>query len=321
MAAPAFGRGLLVATAFAMLAGSAFLSLDSHSWAVVGTLSAVLLGACAASLRVPWQRHPAASIAFPLTVLAALGVVGLMAQDVSVAFASLIPVCFVFTGLFHRARATLALVPFAVAAYLSLMTVFRATTWVRVAIAVFTWLVIGQVLSLTVAHLRRLTRRLEVDARTDPLTRLANRRALSEQLEALEPGDAVAILDLDHFKQINDACGHTAGDAVLKEFARTLELAVRRRDFVARYGGEEFVIVCPQSSALQVLDVLAVVREDWTGRHGGVTFSAGVSRVTTDLPPAAALAAADVALYQAKQAGRDGVRVHDVATPASRWRN
>lgn len=153
-------------------------------------------------------------------------------------------------------------------------------------------------------------------AHRDALTGLANRRACEAAYAAAAAGPLVLmLLDLDHFKQVNDVHGHLAGDAVLRRVAEVLLLAVRDADCVARFGGEEFVVLLPQATADVATQVATrlralLARTDWTdlvpGR--GVTVSGGWVEVRPAEPLDAALQRADAKLYAAKAAGRD--RIH-----------
>nr|WP_240933433.1 GGDEF domain-containing protein [Cellulomonas sp. IC4_254] len=156
---------------------------------------------------------------------------------------------------------------------------------------------------------RDLRRRLADDARTDVLTSLGNRRDLEERLSQARPGDCLVIADLDHFKRLNDTRGHAAGDAVLEKFGGYLAQHIRRRDYAARYGGEEFVLILPRTEPVQAATMLRALRTEWAEQATGVTFSAGIAVVTQGTPPGSALAAADIALYRAKDAGRDQIRI------------
>jgi len=162
-------------------------------------------------------------------------------------------------------------------------------------------------------------RRAEAEAksaRLDPLTQLANRQALDEALEVLPPQPAVVMLDLDHFKLINDRYGHDAGDAVLVEVARALRGALRPGDFCARMGGEEFCVVLAEIGTLEklreVTERLRLAIEQV--RPAGfpvvsVTASVGGLRVPEGLPVAEALRLADQATYRAKANGRNCVEL------------
>ncbi|MGE7993155.1 diguanylate cyclase [Pseudomonas sp. NPDC089554] len=158
-------------------------------------------------------------------------------------------------------------------------------------------------------------------AMIDPLTGLPNRAAWSERVEQevldwQENGGhlAMAILDLDHFKRINDGYGHLAGDKVLKIVADQLRKRLRGRDFIARFGGEEFVMLLPQTSpaaALQVAEALRAAVEacpfHFKGERVVITTSIGVSTFRSGERPDQVLKRADEALYRAKDQGRNRV--------------
>ncbi len=159
---------------------------------------------------------------------------------------------------------------------------------------------------------------LEALATTDGLTGLLNHRAFQERL-AEEFGRAdrhdaplsLLLLDVDQFKQYNDAFGHPAGDDVLRRVADVLRRSVRDADQVARYGGEEFVVVLPQTDVAGARLIAeriraAVATEPWPRRL--VTVSVGATSLGPDAPtPAAMIARADDALYRSKREGRDRV--------------
>ncbi|WP_143517400.1 GGDEF domain-containing protein [Pseudonocardia sp. MH-G8] len=157
----------------------------------------------------------------------------------------------------------------------------------------------------------------------DPLTGLPNRRALDMRLDeatstASSQPCAVALIDLDGFKDVNDARSHAVGDEVLQEVASCLRTTLRAQDLVARYGGDEFVVVMPATplpvacAALQrAADAVAALPVD---AAAGVTISVGVVRAPLDGEPSAALAAADSAMYRAKRAGGNTV-VSGAAAP------
>ncbi len=144
--------------------------------------------------------------------------------------------------------------------------------------------------------------RLAESAWTDLLTGLPNRRMLDRALGRLAPDDTVIMLDLDHFKQVNDTFGHAAGDEVLRAFGRVLRHTTRGRETVGRFGGEEFLIVMGPPEGADVL--LQRLRAGWLAeRPFPVTFSAGIAASAGD--PDETVILADQALYQAKEAGRD----------------
>lgn len=155
-------------------------------------------------------------------------------------------------------------------------------------------------------------------ARTDALTGLPNRRYLEEALAAevarahRHGGPlAVAIFDVDHFKTVNDVNGHAAGDETLRVIAMMAREVARSSDLVGRFGGDEFVFLLPQTdvdgASELVWRLVREVRAKWTSPR--VTLSAGIAALLPGESAGALLARADAALYEAKKAGRDTVRV------------
>jgi diguanylate cyclase (GGDEF)-like protein len=154
----------------------------------------------------------------------------------------------------------------------------------------------------------RVIRTLADAASHDALTGVQNRRAAQAQLESLHAGDAVMILDLDHFKAVNDSLGHQIGDQVLAEFGDFLRNETRPNDLVARYGGEEFLLICRIVTPNQATHIIERLLEAWRARRPLITFSAGHSVHRDGDPPDLTFAHADTALYEAKNAGRDQAR-------------
>ena len=143
------------------------------------------------------------------------------------------------------------------------------------------------------------------EAETDPLTHLANRRTFARALATMQPGDALVLVDLDHFKQVNDVHGHQVGDQTLRLLARDLRDTARQVDCVARYGGEEFAVVLPEAGIDGAQVMLGRFRRAWAARQPVATFSAGIARHEPGRLPRETLRLADEALYAAKAAGRD----------------
>ncbi len=156
-------------------------------------------------------------------------------------------------------------------------------------------------------------------ARTDGLTGLLNRRAFDDELaiavartERYQRDLSLIILDIDHFKQLNDTYGHPAGDAVIRAVSRVLLDKSRRIDLVARIGGEEFAMILadtPASAALRLAERLRQAISNASSETIAFSASLGVASVQdTETRPEALLEAADNALYAAKKAGRNCVR-------------
>lgn len=163
-------------------------------------------------------------------------------------------------------------------------------------------------------------RELERLAATDRLTGLANRLRLDETLEReiyrahryVSPL-SVILVDVDHFKAVNDSLGHAAGDAALAGIAGVLRARIRESDLVGRWGGEEFLIVSPGSGGEAARQLAEHLREAVAAtalpRCGARTASFGVAECAGDDSPATLVARADSALYAAKHAGRNRVEV------------
>lgn len=188
-------------------------------------------------------------------------------------------------------------------------------------------------LQAQVAENERLQQQLRAQALEDPLTGLHNRRHLFEAGEALlallrrrgEPL-AAAIVDLDHFKQVNDRYGHDAGDRVLRAFAGLARRETRAEDVVCRYGGEEFVLLMPGADAAQaaariteMLPRFAAMRfDDTQGDTFSCSFSAGIAATGAGGEELRVLLErADAALYAAKNAGRACVQLADESSMKS----
>ncbi len=163
-------------------------------------------------------------------------------------------------------------------------------------------------------------RELEVLAVTDRLTGLFNRRKLDQLLEdelvrrrRYGGGFSVVMIDIDHFKDVNDTHGHAVGDSVLVELARILRERTREADALARQGGEEFVVVCRNPAATGCGAMAESLREAIAEHSfalvGKVTASFGVASCREDDTVATLLARADAALYRAKAAGRNRVEM------------
>ena len=160
-------------------------------------------------------------------------------------------------------------------------------------------------------------------ARTDPLTGFGNRRAMGEIIardiaRARRTKDPFcsAILDVDHFKKVNDEYGHAVGDKALVHLGFVVKSAIRETDVICRYGGEEFVVVLPGAAAQGarfVIDRLRVMVENSPLVHGKdrltIRFSAGVAELQPGETVDGLLERADQALYEAKRAGRNRVVV------------
>ncbi|MDR2614859.1 MAG: diguanylate cyclase [Candidatus Accumulibacter sp.] len=177
----------------------------------------------------------------------------------------------------------------------------------------------------------RLFERINAMATTDGLTGLNNRRYFFEladrefvRYKRYGAPLSVFMIDIDHFKRINDTHGHAVGDRVLMHLAKTLTDEVRDSDIVGRYGGEEFAVILPETNLETALDIAERVRQAvendaaHTEESGDIryTLSIGVSTFIRDVQAVATVfETADKGLYEAKAAGRNRVVAKEIETP------
>jgi diguanylate cyclase (GGDEF)-like protein len=173
------------------------------------------------------------------------------------------------------------------------------------------------------AQLHEKARQLEQMAATDALTGLYNRRHFNRVVEQLfaeahryDQDLACVMIDMDGFKQINDARGHLIGDQVIACAARVISVNLRKMDIAARYGGDEFVLLLPRQGITEARLVAERIREEYRfsssqllDQPTGMSLSVGIASIRTACPsgPEQLIAAADSVLYRAKEAGRDRV--------------
>jgi diguanylate cyclase (GGDEF)-like protein len=177
-------------------------------------------------------------------------------------------------------------------------------------------------------RMQEQAREIEVklaDALTDPLTGLANRRALNQELsrraaefKRMRTPLSLVMVDVDYFKRLNDTQGHQAGDAVLRGVAGVLKATVREMDLATRYGGEEFAVILPTATlqvarqiAERIRQAIAQARFGFGGRELRVTASIGAAEMLAGGDQETLVERADLALYAAKEAGRNVAYYHD----------
>ena len=164
---------------------------------------------------------------------------------------------------------------------------------------------------VAVDRLRGEQQRTE-EAETDVLTGVLSRRAWMRRLGSAEPGDVLCLIDLDHFKSVNDRAGHAAGDDVLRAVGALLQRMFRFPDACGRYGGDELVCLATQMPVASMVDRVEATRLAWVQARPVAGTSVGLSVGVAGVGPSggrAALRAADAALYRAKAAGRDRTEI------------
>jgi diguanylate cyclase (GGDEF)-like protein len=290
-----------------------------------GALFAVALDALNVTIGVsarfiPWTAwHPRAVLVLPALALANLSVNianGFLPASTQGIWLVLV---FVWIGQWQPPRTSIAMGPVAATAY-TLPFLFGTAVTPSAVSAVGIGVPVAVLIGETIARKERATRLAQAGQQdalallaaanlTDDLTGLGNRRRANVLLDSLQDGDALAMLDLDLFKDVNDSLGHQTGDQVLQSLGTYLRGAVRGADGVARFGGEEFVVVlrgASESAPVTVSRLLA----GWRATEPVTTLSAGVSVHRSGQSYDVTFANADAALYQAKRDGRDRLAVH-----------
>ncbi len=312
------GQMLLVVTGAITVLTLPLFHPDAAAWLTVGIVSEAMLVVLVVSEFLPWRRLPRRfALIFPTSVALALAAIGLETTNIASAYAGLFILCFTHIGLTQRPWTSVAAVPVGILAWICTYGGWHPQLIPRLLIAVLIWALLGELLAQLMRRQRVLSRQLRRAAHTDSLTGIANRRDLTLRLSRVVVGDVIILVDLDHFKQLNDSHGHAVGDRVLADFGQALRAALREQDYPARYGGEEFAIHLPATSLEGAGTVLERLRHHWSLLQPEVTFSAGVVRCTPERDAIAALAAADSCLYAAKAAGRNTDRYEQsaLATP------
>lgn len=275
--------------------------------------------------RLPWDRWDARTTLVLVPIAFGLIVAGRWYDPAGIetVYALWFVVVFGWVGAWHAPRTSILLAPSATLAYvvpfLPGSPAESSKSLATVAIAIPIAVLLAEVLAAKTGAMRRAQTALEASAQlleranlTDDLTGVGNRRRANAMLDTMQPGDGLVLLDLDHFKVVNDTWGHAEGDRVLMQLGTYLLESLRDADCVARFGGEEFLVLLRGPGA----DLGAVVERllgGWRAAGCGVTLSAGAAVHDAGRGPTATLKLADQLLYRAKAAGRD--RVVTEATP------
>lgn len=263
----------------------------------------------ALAVALPWRSwHPMAALAMPAALIVSLAVLSMLGGDLGplgLPYVGMYCLSFVHTGVWLPPRASWWLLIPAVGCYPLLVGQWDRQVALRLAIMALVWVLVGELVAHLQTRQKATEGALRAATRLDALTHLDNRRGMAVRMGNLVGGEIVVMLDLDHFKMVNDTRGHAGGDAVLADFAAVLSLELRHGDYAARYGGEEFVLVLTNTDVASVPAILARLRKSWGVVQPGLTFSSGYARHEAGTSAASSLACADEALYAAKAAGRN----------------
>lgn len=258
---------------------------------------------------------------FPLLLLVELFGLGLLGPSAVQPYLAMVPLAFIYVGLTCRPNRSWWLIPPACAAWLIAYEVPAhgpdAQVFIRLPISMVVWVLIAELLSRYVAAVGNQAESLADDAVTDVLTGLPNRRALGPVLIDAGPGDALVMLDVDHFRSINEQHGHAGGDAILRRLGAVVRSSLRGDDTALRYGGEEILLRLSGIGDLTALEqTLHRLQTAWREVEPTVTFSGGGVILAPGSDTTAALRVADACLYEAKVSGRNRVRLRDLGSNA-----
>jgi len=285
---------------------------------VLAPLAAAVIGVGMGIVALPWRRWaPNRTLALVPLVLGLLAAAERFGHAPQTAYGAFFVVVFAWVGTWHAPRTSLFFAPLATAAYvLPFATVAHPApeTLRSTGLVIPISVLVGEMLASATQRMRVAQAEQEAAAArlaeanlTDELTGVGNRRRGNALLDSIRPGDALVVLDLDHFKQVNDSIGHGAGDRLLAAAGEFLRGRLRHGDEIARFGGDEFILVLRDAGA-SASEAAARLVAGWRAGNPLATLSAGVATHVAGTHPDATFAAADRALYRAKRCGRDQVR-------------
>lgn len=311
-----------------LMVGLALLILPAIAWvdyqlgyrfaAAIEAIAAITLLCLIPLIQLLGVKRAARLILLIMFVLAALGSVEKLGSTPNFAWFAIMPFLYIAVGgLGLGTLLTVAHFVFIIACYLlfgsEVVAAIDTGTWIQLGLAYFTAAGLAAGYEYTQRQLRLKLRAL---ADHDPLTGLLNRRGMEKRLHELtgflrrhEIAVTLALLDIDHFKRVNDEFGHDVGDAALSEIGRELKRLFRESDYIARWGGEEFLVALTHTNLAEAATVLERLRSEVSGLESlsvpSLTLSMGAAEWQPNVDLSIALKQADVALYEAKQTGRN----------------
>jgi len=311
------GAGL-VAAFLVMVASTAWDLHLSHDSRV--TIFVILLAVAAvdAALCVPpWTNLPQQSLlVFPLMLVVTEVVLASQTHGVAAYYTGFFTLGFVYIGLTQRRGTSFGFVVLVVPAWVYIQQGLAGAVWIRVLVATVIWVFVGEVVAGYASVHRARSDVLRKTAHTDILTGLASRLVMTQRIDKyiatsrLEPA-SLLVLDLDGFKAVNDAYGHSVGDELLVAIGQRIRANVSADDVIARLGGDEFAVLldrCTPGEAILVAQRLieSVGRPiDLTRGSVAVTTSVGIVDLAVNASAQDALGDGDVAMYEAKLAGKN----------------
>jgi diguanylate cyclase (GGDEF)-like protein len=318
------GFGLVASFCIIVVITAVALNLDSAMLGPIVGVSVVTL-ALDFGLVVLFRHHFSSRmlLCFPVLFATSELVLALVSdKGVAANYTAFFTLMFVYIGLTQPRGTGPLFVPLAASVWVLAQRPWTAAVGIKLCLTVAIWIVLSDVLAVRAARGRANTKRLVVQANTDVLTGLGSRLLLSDRIERLaeQPSaghSALLFLDLDGFKMVNDTFGHAGGDELLVAVAKRIQATLRDGELAVRLGGDEFVALlddCDLVRATVVADrLLSVVSSPYALSLGrvAVTASIGIVEITPPITAERALREADLAMYEAKSAGRNAVAVFE----------
>ncbi len=305
------GTALVALCSLLVVATVVALGPSSHDLVTFLVTAGVTTTVALALQRLDWTVLPRwALLLFPLIAVGGLTVASTASSGLGPTYSDFFLLAFVYIGLTQVPGTSTLCAFLALPMWIATEGRLTPAVEVRLPITLLLWVLVGELLSQHVRTSERESGALAEAASTDPLTLLRNRWELEGSLAAMVTGDALVMIDLDRFKNLNDEQGHLAGDRVLADFGRMVVAEMRPGDIGVRYGGDEVLLILREAGLDGTETFLERLRSDWSAPDRP-TFSAGVAVHRAGTLPLDTVRRADRALYDAKACGGDGVGFED----------
>jgi diguanylate cyclase (GGDEF)-like protein len=274
-------------------------------------------------LLLRWERFTwRMLLIFPVLLLAGEMALSLFTKGVAAEYAGFLTLAFVYIGLTQPLGAGLVFSLLAIPSWVVIQQHWATGLAIKLCLTVAVWLLLSGFLAVRTNRDLKLSRRLVKNAYTDVLTGLGNRRALAERVEHLVAGascsgSSLLLIDLDGFKKVNDTFGHLVGDELLVVAAKRINSHIRDDDLAVRLGGDEFSVVVEHGGIDEAKRVAARIVSSVAAPIAlsrirlSVTASVGIVEILPSSKLENVLNHADLAMYQAKAAGRNQVTVYE----------
>jgi diguanylate cyclase (GGDEF)-like protein len=319
------GAGMVAAFCIVVVATTPALSLSPGTRRTVLLVVAAMAVADFGVLALRWDRYARQRLlVFPALVLVGEVTLALCTRGVSPEYTGFFTLGFVYIGLTQPRGTGVAFSLPAGACWIVSQQHWAPGLGIRLGLSIVVWLLLSGALAVRTSRDNNSSKRLVAHAYTDVLTGLGNRRAISDRLELLiekaaSSASSLLLIDLDGFKKVNDTFGHVAGDELLVVASKRIQTNLREGDLAGRLGGDEFAIVLDDGGLDKAREVAARMIASLatpialSRMRLSVTASIGIVEIVSATTVEQVLSHADLAMYQAKAAGRNQVSIYESA--------